>query len=198
VTELLNTEEQLKRDFELFRRECIELRNLYNVIQCLYLPASGNQQTLRNAAELFFSDLRTWLTHLYFVYVGRIMDNEKGMGRKNLSATALVKNLQSIKKSNVTIEKLLTQLEEYSALLKDARNRLVAHLDLDTIRSGTTLGATTEGELSTFFDNLQHFTDEFGNAIGVGALDYSVQAGKGDVIDLLKILKLGSSNKEIM
>ncbi len=50
-----------------------------------------------------------------------------------------------------------------------------------------------------FFENLQNYFDVVGNAIGVGPLDFSNSSCRGDVHDLIKVLRKGlefTDNKE--
>ena len=76
----------------------------------------------------------------------------------------------------------------YGELLKPARNKIVAHSDLEVHVDSTALGAHGEDVMVKFFENLQAYFDAVGNAIGVGPLDFRHAPGPGDVIDLVRKL----------
>lgn len=90
------------------------------------------------------------------------------------------------------IERLDAKLKEYGELLKPARDKIVAHSDLEVHVSSTSLGAHDKEVMVAFLDNLQACFDAAGDVIGVGPLDFRHMPGTGDVIDL--VMKLGRAN----
>ncbi|MEM1130844.1 MAG: hypothetical protein AAGH83_10025, partial [Pseudomonadota bacterium] len=80
-------------------------------------------------------------------------------------------------------------LQIYRKKVIDARNKLIAHADLESYREEIVYGQQDEGDAPQFFCDLQSFTDLVGMALNVGALDYSHQPGRGDVYDLLQVLR---------
>ena len=84
----------------------------------------------------------------------------------------------------------------YRALVKDARNRLVSHADLESVIRGLPIGAHAQERVDAFFEDLQEYCDEVGREIGVGPLDFRTQAGKGDVVDLVRVLRNATADRE--
>ena len=87
------------------------------------------------------------------------------------------------------IEALDASLTAYGELLKPARNKIIAHSDLEIHIEDISLGAHSEEVMVEFFQNLQAYFDAVGNALGVGPLDFRHTPGPGDVIDLVRTPK---------
>lgn len=194
MTEEMNELEQLRSDFDWFRDQCMKLRNLFNTYLILYSD-DDTQNLLKESAGLFFDDLYHWMKEVYYLQVGRLTDPVEMMSYKNLSIATIVKHLRAANIITDSIEKCAKELGAYGKLTKNARNKLYAHSDLETYRSKATLSSHSEQEMGMFFTNLQRFTDEVGIALGVGPLDYSTQAGEGDVVDLIRLLKQSGKSK---
>ena len=186
---MTDSNEQLIKDFEWFRSVCIKLRNTFNTYLHLYEGDDGTDDALKNAAHLFFSDLNEWLIQLIFLQIGRLTDPAYTGGRSNLSVCWIVEEVGKVGGLTPEIDDLAADLMRFRENIKLARNRVVSHADLQTFREGITLGSHSRDEAFRFFDDLQKFTDAVGIAIGVGPLDYGTQAGSGDVLDLIRVLK---------
>ena len=87
------------------------------------------------------------------------------------------------------IDGYAAELLRYREYVKDARNKIISHLDRKTIIAGLPIGEHPEEEVPRFFDNLQRYADAVGDAVGVGPSDFQSVRGKGDVLDLIKVLK---------
>ena len=73
--------------------------------------------------------------------------------------------------------------------MKPARDKIVAHSDLDVHANLTVLGGHDKQVMVEFLDNLQEYFDSVGKVIGVGPLDFRHSPGAGDVIALVSTLK---------
>ena len=82
-------------------------------------------------------------------------------------------------------------LSRYRNLVKDGRNRLISHLDKESVLKDLPIGDHAEKEVTAFFENLYGYVDAVGNSINVGPLDFRTTAGTGDVLDLIKTLRRG-------
>jgi len=183
-------EDQLVKDFEWFRSECIKLRNIFNTYLLLYESGDGETDAaLRNTAILFFNDLNEWLIQIIILQVGRLTDPVSTGGRENLSVCWIVEEVGKVGKLTPEIKDLAANLMYYREKIKPARDKMISHADLNTFRDGMKHGEHSRDEACKFFHDLQRFTDEVGSAIGVEPLDYGTQAGSGDVGDLIRVLK---------
>lgn len=183
------TLEQAKDKFELFRNQCIEVRSIFNTFKHLYESGDQVSAVLRTTAELFFSDLNQWMLELIILKIGRITDPAVTGKYENLTVKNLVVDLKDLGCSTLEVEELAQKISEFRGKIQPARHKLIVHLDIKTVQSGNVLGVTDEGDFDAFFSDLQSFTDGVAAALGLGPLDYSGQAGPGDVQDLIKALR---------
>ena len=87
------------------------------------------------------------------------------------------------------IERLDAAQREYGNLLKPARDKIIAHRDLEIHVDDVALGVHGREVLAEFFENMQVYFDAAGNAVGVGPLDFRNPPGPGDITDLVRTLK---------
>ena len=179
--------DQLRRDFEAFRRECIDLAILINTFEELFVEQQ-QQGGYADVAPVFLSNLNRWLIDLFYIKAFRILDKEESKNRKNLTASHLV---NSLKKNNIDtkeIEKILNRMNNYKIIIERTRHRAVAHADLRTVTEQDILGEHEESCFDTFRNDLQEFCDEFGRAVGCGPSDF-INIAPGDVRDLIRTLE---------
>ena len=190
-------QEELHEEFSTLRDQAIILRQTFNTFNCLFASSPEVDDILIKSAVLFFYDLNQILIEYIILLICRITDPPKTHHRANLTIPRMTRlvcesddldlNIEAETKSK--IEELNGLIVGYRRLLDPARNRIVAHNDREAYVSQKTLGDHTEAEMMQFFDNLQEYFDEIGNAIGVGPLDFQNSAGRGDVQDLIMILR---------
>ena len=119
----------------------------------------------------------------------RLTGREESFGKANLSTQRFTRLLRDSRCLTPEIERLDERLREYGELLKPARDKIIAHSDLEVHINSIALGAHGEEVMGKFFENLQRYFDAVGNVIGVGPLDFQHTPGPGDVIDLVRKLK---------
>ncbi|MDD5546761.1 MAG: hypothetical protein PHO67_06380 [Candidatus Omnitrophica bacterium] len=183
--------QKLIDDFCMFRDHCIIIRRDYNTYNQLFF--SGVDELLTKTAPTFFNDIAEIMHRDWLLQVCKIMDSStikiKGVTYETISIELL--NTQLSKENLLTdqIKKLSSQILAYGDLIKPARNKRIAHFDRDNAASGITLGDHDEKSLSDFIANLQQYCDEVGRVIGAGPLDFSASGCKGDVLDLIMVLR---------
>ncbi|MET4129053.1 hypothetical protein [Roseovarius sp. MBR-6] len=183
--------DQLKKDFLCFQNECINLRNTFNTYLALYESEDERVDVaLRHTAGFFFQDLNDWLIQSIILQIGRLTDPARTGGRANLSVCWIVEEVGNVGRLTPRIDALGAEIMRYRENYIDkARNKYISHSDVESFRSSQKYGEHSSSEAHEFFEKLQEFTDEVGNAVGVGPLDYRFQPGAGDVQDLIRILK---------
>ncbi|MBL1436704.1 MAG: hypothetical protein COB08_010975 [Rhodobacteraceae bacterium] len=184
----------LRKDFEIFRDHCVFLRGTHNTFYSLY-GKGETQKILVKAAVWFFDDLYRIFADSFFVQVGRICDSPKTYGNANLSLSYIVEELERLGLSTEEIKSLENSILTFNTLTKGARNKAVAHTDVKSVRKGGLLGVHTQEESESFFKDLNEFTDKVAKQLGLDPLDYSVQAGRGDAIDLIRLLRKATEQR---
>lgn len=181
--------QQLQDEFVAFRESCIRLRNCYNTFNHLFGSGQETEAILLRVAPEFFGDLNSILQEYFFLQARRVTDPVATRSRENLTLQNVNSGLTAAGLMTQEISDLSGSILGYRTLISDISNRVVAHADKATALRPGLVGAHSEHELESFMDNLQAYTDAVGIALGIGPLDYSVQAGPGDVQDLLKALR---------
>ena len=179
----------IRQLFLAFRSQCIQLRTCYNTYTALYESGETVKIIMNSSAPVFFQDLNGILIEYIMLQVCKITDPAKTGGKPNLTCLAVNASLEKTGLMTDEITSHSRGIMEYRKLVKDARNKLISHADLNTVLSGLTLGEHSKEDVEKFFECLQGYTDAVGNTIGVGPLDFRVTAGSGDVLDLIKILR---------
>lgn len=180
---------QRQDEFIAFRNSCIWLRNCYNTFNHLFNSGPETEATLRGTAPLFFEDLNSILQEYFFLQVRRITDPVSTRSRENLTLQNINASLRDAGLMTQEVLDISSSIIGYRSLISNISNRIVAHADKVTALCPSLVGAHPDHELESFITNLHAYTDAVGIILGVGPLDYSVQAGPGDVQDLLRILK---------
>ncbi len=182
-------QDALQDEFIKLREQAIWLRQNFNTFNHLFDSGPETERVLREVASLFFGDLNTIMQEYTVLLVCRLTGPAESFGKANLSTqrfTALMRDCSCI---TPEIERLDASLREYGELLKPARDKIIAHSDLEVHVDNIALGAHGEEVMLEFFENLQAYFDAVGNAIGVGPLDFRYTSGAGDVIDLVRKLE---------
>jgi hypothetical protein len=191
---------QLQKEFRDFREACMWLRICFNTGNYLFGSDAEVEAILNQSAPLFFTDLNTILQEYFFLQVRRITDPEKTHDRENLTLLNLNSQLRQKGRLTPRIEALTSEIQAYGKFVRnEIVNRRVAHADKQTALKSGLVGEHPAENLDAFLENIQAYTDEVGNALRdevgnalrVDPLDYRVQPGKGDVRDLVHLLKRG-------
>jgi hypothetical protein len=181
---------KIQEDFKLLRNHCIELRQNYNTYTALF--NKKNKEVLSIVAAAFFSDIAEIMHRDWILQACKLMDpaitKRKNIELENITILLINSQLEACSLFNSDIEKVTESILQYGEKLKPARHKRLAHYDREHQVKGIILGETSEKELLNFIQDIQHYCDLVGNAIGVGPLDFSCSSGTGDVLDLLTFL----------
>ena len=183
------TNDALQDEFIKLRDQAIWLRQTFNTFNHLFDSGLETERVLRESASLFFGDLNTIMQEYTVLLVCRLTGPAESFGKANLSTQRFTTLMRQRGCITPEIEGLDASLTAYGELLKPARNKIIAHSDLEVHIEDISLGAHGEEVMLEFFENLQAYFDAAGNAVGVGPLDFRYAPAPGDVIDLVKKLK---------
>ena len=183
------TQDALQDEFIKLRDQAIWLRQAVNTFNYLFDSGPETERILRESACLFFSDLNTMMQEYAILLVCRLTGPAESFGKANLSTQRFTGLMRQRGCLTPEIERLDASLTAYGELLKPARNKIIAHSDLEVHVDDIALGAHGEEVMVEFFENLQAYFDAVGNAVGVGPLDFRYTPGPGDAIDLVRKLE---------
>ena len=186
---------KLIEDFKYLRDHCINV--VYAYYTYISLFNEENRDLLTKVASTFFSDIADIMQRDWILQTCKLMDPpstvRKGVTLENISIKLINEQLDAAGLLSPSIRVLADALLLYGEKIKPARDKRLAHFDREHQINGLVLGATTEQELDQFLQNLQKYCDEAGIAIGLGPLAFGGGGCKGDVLDLLRVLR-GSEN----
>ena len=180
---------ELVADFERLRETCIELRVLSNEFKRLFSVA--DKPTLDATGPVVFQRIHYCMIEVWWLRVGRLMDPAKSSGRENLSIRNICDRLQRQFGTDPKIDRVDQAILAIWDKMKNARNKQVAHSDLEASRGDTWLGTLSEGDEDDIENSMQELCDLIGNKLGAGPLDYRASGCKGDASDLLGFLEFG-------
>ena len=179
---------ELKELFLAFRDQCIWLRCCYNTYLALYESDDCTKKVLQASAPVYFGDLNKILIEYVLLQICKITDPAESAGHKNLTFEGVNKVLGEDGLMTNEIAGFSCGLSHYRELVKESRNKLISHLDRESVLNGLPIGEHPEEKVTAFFESLQGYVDAVGNAVGVGPLDFRTAAGPGDVLDLIRTL----------
>lgn len=179
--------------FEAFRNDCIWMLNCYNIYRHLFESGKETSEALHSAAAHFFSDLNLILIDYCYLQFCKLTDppfsTSRSGKRSNLTVQQMDLQLERAKLLSDEIRALSVSIMGYRPWIEEPRNRLIGHTDLEARLGSHDIGAHPEEELLKFLAAIQSYCDAVGTAVGIGPLDFRTQAGKGDVQDLIRVLR---------
>ncbi|MFN3314668.1 MAG: hypothetical protein ACK46Q_14550 [Hyphomonas sp.] len=178
-----------REKFEALREQAIWLRHCFNVQERLFASAPETDRILVGVAPAFFVDLSNILNDYLVILITKITDRAESLGAQNLTTIQINQCLESESLMTAEIQAASNALSDYGNILRAARNKLIAHADLNSVMNDVRLGAHRPEEMYQFFEDLQLYFDLVGIAVGSGPSDFRTLAGEGDVLDLISALK---------
>jgi len=190
----------------------ISVRYIYKV---LFEDEQPSCQTLmEKTASSFFADLNRILHEYLLLESAKITDPATTGGDGNLTVDFLVQNIcwpndkailnnmTSLPDDDKDIQKELKSLQaatkEFRKHIKRARNKLLAHSDMEIVLSGTSVGAFPEGEDRKFFAALQRLCNIAHEACLGKIYGDMIPTRSGDVINLRRTLECAVAFNEAL
>jgi hypothetical protein len=116
--------------------------------------------------QLGRSPCAAFLAHLSIVtqrdtlhQIAKLHDPAKQFGQNNLSIGFIIDNGLWDRETRMRLGMLRTKLDEFAAVLRPARNKMMAHNDLKTILIRPTLGGFPDGADIEYFKDLQELVN---------------------------------------
>ena len=138
---------------------CVLLRSTFEHFCILFEAGDLRRELLHSTASMFFGDLNRILIDHLTLQICKITDPEKRGKTVNLTIKFFLSNSDFSAAPN-ELEHLRRHSDAMHAFrekLLPARNKLIGHLDLDSVRAGAALGATERSEWTQFWLDLEGF-----------------------------------------
>jgi hypothetical protein len=153
----------------------------------------GAARVLKRTAPRFFGDLNSILREHYILRIARLgdpPDTGTPSGRRdNLTIEGMQLRLRQQKRTDPAIEQRAREMLDFIAVYaKPARNRVIAHNDLETRTAGLTVGGASLEKALWLHSELQSYCDEVARKLDLSASQL-VGTGEGDAHDLMRALK---------
>jgi hypothetical protein len=153
---------------------------------------------IEKTAPLFFSDLNRILHEYLLLECAKITDNAITLGNENFTVDYLVRNICWPCDTKKELESLRAVTQNFRRFIETARNKRLAHSDLDAYCSEKVLGEFGEGEDRKFFDALERIGNLSHEACFGTICGEMSPIAAGDVIDLRSALKCAVAFKEAL
>jgi hypothetical protein len=107
----------------------------------------------------FFTRLQIILQEFWLSEVAKLHDPPMQAKRTNLCVDYVLEGGTWSTSTRATLKDLRDRMATFAAKIKDARNRLLAHNDLEVILSGDSLGTFEDGDDVAYFEALRAFAE---------------------------------------
>jgi transcriptional regulator with XRE-family HTH domain len=146
-------------DVEAFSNFCVSLRSIWRHYQVIFEGTDLKRELLQSIAHTFFGDLNQLLIEHLILQICKITDPEESMGRKNLTVRFLLNNsdFSAAPDDLDKLKRLSDRMHNFRAKIVPARNRLIGHLDRESVLLGESLGGADTSDWNQFWLDLQDF-----------------------------------------
>jgi hypothetical protein len=186
-----NGEAYSERDVTIVKQFCsgyFRMRILRRYFAEIFDKQRSSPIPIMKRAVHFFHDLSNLIVDHFLLQAAKIMDRAQTLGHDNLSAYYLLEQIAWPDEVRQKLLECVAEMERFNELIRDARNRILSHNDLETILSGEVLGAFPEGMDTEFLRSLGEFV-ELVHRTCVGIPYNPVETFPGDAMDFMKIIK---------
>jgi hypothetical protein len=135
---------------------CVHVRSVWRHYQILFEEGELRRTMLHRIAPIFFGDLNQVLIEQLVLQICKLTDPEIQSGRKNLTLDYLVENadFSAAPAEQGSAQALRDRINGFRAQILPARNKLISHLDRDSVMAGNALGGASEAAWSQFWTDL--------------------------------------------
>jgi hypothetical protein len=158
------TTEETKEIISNFCDQCVWLKTTYNQYRILYESGKKDRMNLlKEAAGGFFRDLEVILVEYIFLNICKLTDPANKGNNKNLTIKYVLERIDSNIQKKLGLDRLSEKIHKFRERIVPARNKIIAHQDIDTVISNTTLSKVTESKFEQFWIDLQEFVNSIYN-----------------------------------
>lgn len=180
----MNAQDIVKR----FCDQCVMLRVAYNEYCILYETSEARRDLLNEVAKNFFHDLQEILIQYILLNICKLTDPPHPRQSDNLTVVYILELVGTEAAKKLALDELSEKIHSFRIYIRDARHKIIAHLDKDTALSKGFLGAFPREANDAFWRDLQEFVNRvydhyFGGPFPLDAVNmYNAE----DLVDALK------------
>lgn len=183
--DVMQSLKRVRKDYMIFRAHCERLEITHNMFEDLYQGGDHQNALMQRMAPHFFRDLNDILLNYFNVQVYKLTDpaRTRGRGRQsdraNLTFLRIEIDLSDLglldnDEDRAEISTCITAVQHFrDEVAKAARNRVCAHLDLETLRlldegpDDVGIGAHQDEDRNHFFQHVYRFIEKADSLLGV-------------------------------
>ena len=168
----------------------VELKVKLNIYEELFEDDKA-QFIMEKTAKSFFLDINRLIINTLLLEFAKITDRsyDRGANRENFTVENLINSIDWSDSIKERLEELKNETKSFHSLIKDARNRLLAHYDKESFLNDVVLGTFTSDQGVKFIETLQNICDITHQACFGSIVGDIVVSMPGDVQDLKKTLR---------
>lgn len=146
-------------DVNAFCNCCVSMRSTYRHFQILFEGSELQRELLQRTAPTFFNDIHLVMMQDLVLQICKVTDPENTSGRRNLTIKFLLNNsdFASAPGELDKLKRLSESMHIFRTKIVPARNKIIGHLDRQSVHDGNPLGATEKHEWDQFWLDLQDF-----------------------------------------
>lgn len=168
----------------------VELKAKLNIYEELFEDDKA-QLIMEKTAKSFFLDINRLVINTLLLEFAKITDRgyDRGANRENFTVENLINSIDWSDSIKERLEELKNETKSFHSLIKDARNRLLAHYDKESFLNNVVLGTFASDQGVKFIEALQNICDITHQACFGSIVGDIVVSMPGDVQDLKKALR---------
>jgi len=151
----MTTQEIIKQ----FCDQCCWIKIVYNEYCILYKSGKDRLDLLDKIARHFFHDLQGILIDYIFLNICKITDPAHCRQSDNLTIKYVLEQIEPKIQNQLGLRELSERIHQFRDYIVNARRKLIAHLDVDTILSKKKLGEFPKNANEQFWSELQEFVN---------------------------------------
>jgi len=182
----MKTEDE-KKAIRGFCKQYAWLIVVFEDYRILYEGAPDRWKLLQEVAAEFFQKLNLILVQHILLNMSKLTDPAHSRQDDNLTVEYIVKLVGEEQSKELGLDELSGRIHAIRPYIKEARNKVVAHLDKNTLLSRKIVGEIPKSVLDSFWDNLRELVDRvhkhyFGRILG----DVVNPTSAEDLVEALK------------
>ncbi len=149
-----------KEIIRCFCEQCSWVKTVYNEYCFLYESGELRIELLNKISSNFFYRLQEILIEYLMLNICKLTDSANCKKKNNLTVEYVLKQIEPEVQENLQLKELSKNIHLFRDRIRDARHKLIAHLDVSATLSDKRLGEFPEGEDKQFWEYMQEFVDK--------------------------------------